>query len=48
MDFLLTAHTALISGSTAGIGLVIATTLAQEVATVIVNGRTTERVDATI
>ena len=48
MDLKLTDRTALISGSTAGIGLAIATTLAQEGATVIVNGRTTERVDAAI
>jgi NAD(P)-dependent dehydrogenase (short-subunit alcohol dehydrogenase family) len=48
MDLKLTSRTALISGSTAGIGLAIATTLAQEGATVIVNGRTAERVDAAI
>jgi NAD(P)-dependent dehydrogenase (short-subunit alcohol dehydrogenase family) len=48
MDLKLTAHTALVSGSTAGIGLAIATTLAQEGATVIINGRTTERVDGAI
>ncbi len=48
MDFKLTSHIALVSGSTAGIGLAIATTLAQEGATVIVNGRTTERVDGAI
>ncbi len=48
MDLKLTAHTALVSGSTAGIGLAIATTLAKEGATVIINGRTTERVDRAI
>lgn len=48
MDLKLTAHTALVSGSTGGIGLAIATTLAQEGATVIINGRTTERVDGAI
>jgi len=45
MDLKLTSHTALVSGSTAGIGLAIATALAQEGASVIINGRTTERVD---
>ncbi|WP_017301762.1 SDR family NAD(P)-dependent oxidoreductase [Nodosilinea nodulosa] len=48
MDLNLTARTALVSGSTAGIGLAIATTLAQEGATVIINGRTAERVDGAI
>lgn len=48
MDLKLTAHTALVSGSTAGIGLAIATTLAQEGATVIINGRATQRVDGVI
>jgi NAD(P)-dependent dehydrogenase (short-subunit alcohol dehydrogenase family) len=48
MDLKLTAHTALVSGSTAGIGLAIATALAQEGATVIINGRTTERVNDAI
>ena len=37
--------TALVTGSTAGIGLTIATTLAKEGAAVIVNGRTQQRVD---
>jgi NAD(P)-dependent dehydrogenase (short-subunit alcohol dehydrogenase family) len=36
---------ALVTGSTAGIGLPIATTLAKEGAAVIVNGRTQQRVD---
>jgi NAD(P)-dependent dehydrogenase (short-subunit alcohol dehydrogenase family) len=48
MDLKLTAHTALVSGSTAGIGLAIAATLAQEGATVIINGRTAERVNGAI
>ena len=48
MDLKLTNKVALVSGSTAGIGLAIATTLATEGATVIINGRTTERVDAAI
>ena len=48
MDFKLSDKVALISGSTGGIGLAIATTLAQEGATVIVNGRTQERVNAAI
>jgi NAD(P)-dependent dehydrogenase (short-subunit alcohol dehydrogenase family) len=45
MDLQLSDKVALVSGSTAGIGLAIATTLAQEGATVIVNGRTQERVN---
>ena len=45
MDLQLSDRIALVSGSTAGIGLAIATTLAQEEATVIVNGRTQERVN---
>jgi NAD(P)-dependent dehydrogenase (short-subunit alcohol dehydrogenase family) len=48
MDLKLIDRMALVSASTAGIGLAIATTLAQEGATVIVNGRTPERVDAAI
>ncbi|MFZ1097918.1 MAG: SDR family oxidoreductase [Steroidobacteraceae bacterium] len=44
MDLQLTGKTAFISGSTAGIGLAIATALAREGARVIVNGRTTEGV----
>jgi NAD(P)-dependent dehydrogenase (short-subunit alcohol dehydrogenase family) len=48
MDFKLTTHTALVSGSTAGIGLAITTALAQEGATVIINGRTTDRVNGAI
>ena len=38
----------LVSGLTAGIGLAIATNLAKEDATVIVNGRTQERVKMAI
>ena len=45
MDLQLSDRIALVTGSTAGIGLAIATTLAQEGATVIVNGRTQERVN---
>ena len=48
MDLQLVNKIALVSGSTAGIGLAIATTLAQEGATVIVNGRTQERVNAAV
>jgi NAD(P)-dependent dehydrogenase (short-subunit alcohol dehydrogenase family) len=44
MDLELTGKTAFVSGSTAGIGLAIATALAREGARVIVNGRTTEGV----
>jgi NAD(P)-dependent dehydrogenase (short-subunit alcohol dehydrogenase family) len=48
MDFKLLGKVALVSGSTGGIGLAIATTLAQEGSTVIVNGRTQERVNQAI
>ena len=48
MDLQLKGKTALVTGSTAGIGLAIATSLAAEGASVIVNGRTQERVDAAI
>jgi NAD(P)-dependent dehydrogenase (short-subunit alcohol dehydrogenase family) len=44
MDLDLKGKTALVTGSTAGIGLAIATALAREGAAVIVNGRTQERV----
>ncbi|MGB8167728.1 MAG: SDR family oxidoreductase [Chthoniobacteraceae bacterium] len=44
MDLQLTDKLALVSGSTAGIGLAIATSLAAEGARVIVNGRTEARV----
>ena len=48
MDLKLTNKTALVSGSTAGIGLAIAKALAQEGASVIVNGRSQERVSAAV
>ena len=48
MDLQLNDKTALVSGSTLGIGLAIASTLAREGATVIVNGRTQARVDEAI
>ncbi len=48
MDLQLTNKKALISGSTAGIGLAIAKRLAAEGAEVIVNGRTAERVDKAV
>ena len=46
MNLQLENKTALVTGSTAGIGLAIATELAREGAQVIVNGRTQGRVDA--
>ncbi len=46
MDLDLTEKTALVSGSTAGIGFAVAAGLAACGATVILNGRTPERVDA--
>jgi NAD(P)-dependent dehydrogenase (short-subunit alcohol dehydrogenase family) len=48
MDLQLSGKTALVTGSTGGIGLAIAAALAAEGATVIVNGRTRERVDTAI
>ncbi|NTX07962.1 SDR family oxidoreductase [Myxococcus sp. CA051A] len=48
MDLDLKNKVALVSGSTAGIGLSIVEALAREGAEVIVNGRTKERVDAAI
>jgi NAD(P)-dependent dehydrogenase (short-subunit alcohol dehydrogenase family) len=45
MDLELKGKLALVSGSTAGIGLAIATTLAREGARVIVNGRSRASVD---
>lgn len=48
MDLQLKGKTALVTGSTAGIGLAIARALAQEGATAIVNGRTQERVERAI
>jgi NAD(P)-dependent dehydrogenase (short-subunit alcohol dehydrogenase family) len=48
MDLKLKGKRALVSGSTAGIGFAIAESLAKEGATVVVNGRTLERVEAAI
>jgi len=48
MDLQLEGKRALISGSTAGIGYAIAEELAREGASVIVNGRTSERVKAAV
>ncbi|MDD2885902.1 MAG: SDR family NAD(P)-dependent oxidoreductase, partial [Dechloromonas sp.] len=48
MDFQINSKIAVISGSTAGIGLAIATELAQEGAQVVINGRHQESVDAAI
>ena len=48
MNLQLEGKSALVTGSTAGIGLAIATALAKEGAEVIVNGRTQERVDKAI
>ena len=45
MDLQLTNKKALVTGSTAGIGFAIASLLAQEGASVVVNGRSQERVD---
>ncbi len=46
MDYKLKDKTALVTGSTAGIGYAIATLLAREGAITIVNGRSKERLDA--
>ena len=46
MNLQLTGKTAVVTGSTAGIGFAIAQGLAREGATVVVNGRTQARVDA--
>jgi NAD(P)-dependent dehydrogenase (short-subunit alcohol dehydrogenase family) len=48
MDLQLTNKKALVTGSTAGIGFAIASLLAQEGASVVVNGRSQRRVDETI
>jgi len=48
MDLQLKNKTALVTGSTAGIGLAIATALVKEGASVIVNGRTQPRVDEAV
>jgi NAD(P)-dependent dehydrogenase (short-subunit alcohol dehydrogenase family) len=46
MDLGLAGKRALVTGSTAGIGLAVAETLAREGAQVIINGRTTARIEA--
>lgn len=48
MDLKLSDKTALVSGSTGGIGFAIAQSLAQEGATVLINGRSQERVNQAI
>jgi NAD(P)-dependent dehydrogenase (short-subunit alcohol dehydrogenase family) len=48
MDFGLKGKVAVVSGSTAGIGLAIANALAEEGAKVVVNGRTEARVNAAL
>jgi NAD(P)-dependent dehydrogenase (short-subunit alcohol dehydrogenase family) len=48
MDLKLVGKTALVTGSTAGIGFAIAQSLAREGAHVTVNGRTQQRVDAAL
>jgi NAD(P)-dependent dehydrogenase (short-subunit alcohol dehydrogenase family) len=48
MNLELEGKSALVTGSTAGIGLAIATALAKEGAAVIVNGRTEERVEKAV
>jgi NAD(P)-dependent dehydrogenase (short-subunit alcohol dehydrogenase family) len=48
MDLQLKGKLAIVTGSTAGIGLAAATALAREGARVVVNGRTQQRIDAAI
>jgi NAD(P)-dependent dehydrogenase (short-subunit alcohol dehydrogenase family) len=48
MDLKLQGKTAIVSGSTGGIGYAIASTLAQEDVSVVVNGRTEERVSLAV
>src|SRR6202521_3156007 len=48
MDLQLTNKKALVTGSTAGIGFAIASLLAQEGASVVVNGRSPQRVEEAV
>ena len=48
MDLQLTDKTALVTGSTAGIGFAIVSLFAEEGAAVVINGRTQKRVDEAI
>ena len=48
MDFQIKSKVALVTGSTAGIGYAIAKQLAAEGASVVINGRTAERVNAAV
>jgi NAD(P)-dependent dehydrogenase (short-subunit alcohol dehydrogenase family) len=48
MDLQLSGHRALVTGSTAGIGLAISVALAEEGAEVVLNGRTAARVEAAL
>ncbi len=48
MDLQLAGKTAIVTGSTAGIGLAIASLLAVEGAVVTINGRTRQRVDEAV
>jgi NAD(P)-dependent dehydrogenase (short-subunit alcohol dehydrogenase family) len=48
MDLQIAGQTAIVTGSTAGIGLAIAAALAKEGVRVVINGRTQERVDAAV
>ena len=48
MDLKLTGKTALVTGSTAGIGFGIARRLLQEGASVIINGRTDDRINSAL
>src|SRR5438132_10755030 len=48
MDLQLTGRTALVTGSTAGIGFAVASLLAQEGAAVVVNGRSQQRIEEAV
>jgi len=48
MDFQINGKTALVTGSTAGIGFAIAAELAREGAAVVINGRRQEGVDVAV